>query len=393
MKKIFTFPNIYTLVALLYLCLGDLLNNISIITMSVHGLFLALTLVLLFLSFKECRMNVAMKSLCALSAMILIYGVWLIYMVSDYSLLFDSPTRYLDLHFKSIAPIFVYYYFAEKKLIDVKWFCYATPFFLFAVYQQYIFAQRDIILKYDFELGEFTDNSGYFFLALLPIAAFFKERRWLEYLIITFLTIMIVSCMKRGPIICAGIIDVFMLKESLSGSKGKFKTLIFALLAFCGIYLFVKNIYLSNDYFSYRFEQTLDGDDSNRSKIYNRLWQYYQYQTNPLSYIFGNGAYSCARYLGFHAHNDWLEMLMSLGFVGVILYAKYWKAQVKTIIKAKANGTEHSIVTVFISIVICNFMKTIFSMSIDDMLIYSSSMLGFCLSKCNEWNDKPRLKE
>lgn len=386
MKKLFNIPNIYTFVAIFYLSLGHFLYGISILTSSVHGLFIAMTLFYFVLSIKECLKNDVMKSLLVLFIIIIIYGSWLALFGTDFSWKFiESPTRYLNKHFMSIAPIFVYYYFSEKKIIDKKWFIYATPFFFFSVYEQHIVEQATSVLRYDYDIGGFQDNSGYFFLAVLPIASFFREKKWIQYFIIIFLTIMIVNSMKRGPIICALIVDFILLYDTFIDRKNKLRNFLLILSLFVGVYLVIEDFYIQNEYFASRIEDTIEGNTSNRDVIYSKIWNCFINQQNILSYVFGNGAYSCARYVGIHAHNDWLEILLSLGVLGFVLYVNYWIALYKLIVKS-VSIIDRYIWIALLTIVICNFLKTLFSMSIDDMMLYSSAMFGFCLSQCNKLN-------
>ena len=165
-------------------------------------------------------------------------------------------------------------------------------------------------------------------------------------------------------------------------------TFIIFTFVICVISIKISDFYQSNAFFSNRIEQTLDGDKSSRDDIYNNVWTFFLNQHNLLTIIFGNGAYSSAKYIGVHAHNDWLEILISLGIFGVFLYLKYWFSLLKILLISKLKIIDRGIWIGFMSIIIINFMKTLFSMSIDDMLIYSSAMFGFCLSQSNNWNIK-----
>lgn len=386
-NAIINWPNFYLLNALLYLCIGSILNNISILTLGTHGLFLLLTLYFLFLSFKECRFNKAMQSLALLFGVIMAYGIYLAVVGTDSTWKFDvGSTYFLRKHFNSIAPIFVFYYFSEKKLISEKWFRYITPIFLIAVYKQHLDIREILSLRYDAEIGEFTDNTGYFFLSLLPIAAFFRNNKKIEFSIIVFLTIMIISSMKRGTILCAVVIDFILIFDSLRNNKVRIKNILLIIIAISIVSLFVNYLYNNSDLFVLRYENTLEGGTSNREDIINRMWIFFLNQQDILRVFCGNGAHGTAHYVGYLAHNDWLEILIDMGIVGVFLYLFYWISQVKTCLMARKYGISNSIFYVLVSLMVCNFLKTLFSMSIDDMLLYSSSMMGFCLSQCNQWN-------
>ena len=376
-KALLSWPNLYIIVAVLYLCLGPLLKGISVLTLSVHGAFLFMTLYFMLMAFKKCKFNIVMKALTLLYCLINIYGLILAFLGTDALWkVFVPASYYLEIHFRSIAPIFVFYYFSEMKMITSKWFCYVTPLFLFAVFQQYLFTSELSTIRYDADTGNFTNNAGYYFLSVLPIAILFREKKIIQYALIIFLTIMIVYCMKRGSILCAALIDFIIITDSIKKNKGKLNIILLLLFTLFIFAYFINDMFLNNDYFRFRYEQTLEGVDSNRGKIVNSILDFFFEQDSIFHYLFGYGANATARFIGIRAHNDWIEILISMGLLGVTVYFYYWIVQFKIIHLSKKNGLNRSIFLVLLCIVISNFLKSIFS----------NSLMGYCLSQCNIWN-------
>ena len=78
-----------------------------------------------------------------------------------------------------------------------------------------------------------------------------------------------------------------------------------------------------------------------------------------------------------YAHNDWLELLTNQGIIGVIFFAYYWLGVYYTC-KSKRLSKESRFALKYIFLIL--FLMTLFSMSINAMTIYSSSMLGYALA-------------
>ena len=76
--------------------------------------------------------------------------------------------------------------------------------------------------------------------------------------------------------------------------------------------------YISNTNLQERFSTISEG--SGRDWIYENLFSIWLFRSEILDYLFGYGINATVRFVGFFAHNDWLELLMSLGILGIISY-------------------------------------------------------------------------
>ena len=95
---------------------------------------------------------------------------------------------------------------------------------------------------------------------------------------------------------------------------------VFILGAIVVVSLVVYNWFITNDYMMHRLEQTLEGNSSGRDVIYTTAWHAWFDCNNLGHYLFGFGYLGtiCHPLMhGYMAHNDWLEILVDYGLVGV----------------------------------------------------------------------------
>ena len=129
-------------------------------------------------------------------------------------------------------------------------------------------------------------------------------------------------------------------------------------------------------YFMVRFEQTLEGNTSNRDIIYGSLWDALLSESHPLYFYFGRGANSTFRIVGSFAHQDWLETFCNNGLIGVFILFFFFYTLGKNAWESRmcfSGMMFYSFVTLFIII----FCKTLFSMSIQDIKMYESMLIGY----------------
>lgn len=382
-KKVFTSPIIYTLCALLYLMLGDFVTNIKIITLTSHVIFVAMSIYYIYTVLTKCRLTLFMKVLTALFAAFVFYGLIFLIVGTDSSWKVQnvSPVWNLKLYFRSFAPLYAFYYFGSKKMIDEKWFRVIGVVFLFAIFFQYSSFSDRAMLKYDSDLGEFTNNAGYYWLSILPIVVFYKNKPAISFVLLAYISVMIIMCMKRGPVIIGGLLDIYFIIMLLKNSKNRFWISAISIFVLLFVGHFFMDFVTSNNYAAARIEATIVGDSSQRDFIFIFYLDYFLHKTDVFNFLVGNGACATGRIMGSAAHNDWLEIAICMGLIGVLFYLYYWITNFKTIKHAIKYSGNETIIMVLTAIILTNFMKTLFSMSINDMMLCSNAMLGYCLSK------------
>ena len=134
-----------------------------------------------------------------------------------------------------------------------------------------------------------------------------------------------------------------------------------------------------------RIQDTLDGNSSGRDRIYTYFWNYFVYESNVLNFLFGRGANGTLELLNQYAHNDWLELAVNQGLLGVVFYFIYWKYFYKT----WKHTTNIDAKVILAMVVLINFPKSMFSMSYYDMTYVSTSVLGYALA--NRFNPQNQL--
>ena len=314
-----------------------------------------------------------------------IYGLFPIagneYLVVKSSGTLVPPFSYMKGALMSITPIYAFYYYARSNginTVDIRWLSMA--FLCIAIVDFYY--SRDNLLAEAMASGsnreEFTNNVGYVFLGLFPYVYYLNRKYALPYLAI--IVFFIVSAMKRGAVLI-GLVCVFVyLYHWLKDTRGSKRIIalvgILSVLLLAGI--FILNFYENSMYFQARVDQTLEGNLSGRDKIAESMVSYYFKEATFLEMIFGCGANGTLKHASNYAHNDWLEMLMNQGLVGVVIQLLFYSALFFDFRRiAKIDKTfYYAAMTLFIIV----FFKTMFSMSICNMRPEISLIMGFVLS-------------
>lgn len=334
------------------------------------------------------KVNPYLKALAVFFALLTIYGLVLIVspeVVMAHGAAVSKYTYLLSL-FNSLLPIFPFYVFTRKGQLthsSIRWW---TIFFLVAVLMQYQANQQAALLR-AMEIGssreEFTSNVGYEFLAIIPLLAFFKNKKIIQYACLVYVMVFLLLAMKRGAILIGAICIVYFLWNSMKETKGsrKFFIVVLSVAVIVAGYFVVLNLLENSDYFLYRWEVTQEGGTSGRDELFSTFFNHFINESNPFVFLFGNGAWGTLRLLEKAAHNDWLELAINQGLLGVVVYFVYWVKFYKVTRAARFNEEIHMAITLLFIIYLT---RTFFSMSYGDMSIYATSCLGYCLGMIAE---------
>lgn len=281
---------------------------------------------------------------------------------------------------KSILPIFAFYYYAERG-------CYTKPvlrvwllvFIVSAIYIYFMHTAEAEFAMIDFSSEQHVNGYAYIIVAVVPGIAIFKGNRIVQVGILLLTMVFALLSMKRGAIIvsilCLALYSLISLKKA--SIWGKIVLVILAIVViriFLDLFGFLTE---NNAFFSDRLDATLGGYSSGRDRIASFFLDYFFNKANAFEMLFGSGAYATIRIGDNFAHNDWIEILICEGLLGIILYANYWINAFMTIRKTRDNQEAYLAISLF---VIIYFMKTFFSMSINDMSYTSTLFLGYYLS-------------
>lgn len=329
------------------------------------------------------------KGLNLLIMLFTIYGI--VYVVAN-PLLVSYPQsgmimpsyNYLKSVYLSLMPIYPFYYFARKGYLTAsrlsKW---GVVFFVSVILSYFKMQQEALEQKWEINSAadEVTNNAGYLFLSCVPLVVVYKARPILQYAALTLIMVFIVIGMKRGAIFLGAVVFLYFMFQTIKNSKGKYRFFFLILsitLCIGTICLFIYQME-NSDYMMRRIENTMEGNSSHRDDIYSYFWNYFVSAATPLQFLFGRGANGTLEIYYNYAHNDWLEIAVNQGVLGILVYVSYWKNLFKTW-KSATNIDARTILAVTILIY---FAKTLFSMSYADMTFVNTSVLGYALANVN----------
>ena len=136
----------------------------------------------------------------------------------------------------------------------------------------------------------------------------------------------------------------------------------------------------NNAYFATRLDNTVDGDNEElRSVMYAFMLDWFLHNNTITGFLIGNGPYTSVKIMGLLAHNDWLEIALALGCVGLFSYLFYWFSIIKTSRLLKKENY-YQAYYIAMSFLLIYFMKSLFSMSYENIPIASSMLLAFVLA-------------
>ena len=327
------------------------------------------------------------KALNALFLMLSIYGIILI--ISGEQI--TSPIfgvvknqTYIIKIAKSLLPFYSFYAFTRNSVLNEKntrW--WVLIFFIVAIVSYY--HNRQILLKeymdYIQDWDGFTNNYGYAVASLIPLTIFFAKKPLIQYLLLGVCVIFALMSVKRGAILVSLLCLVYCVYYiSIKGHKGPIglRPILLSFMIIFFVYITIDNLLETNSFFNAKIGAAFQGDDNSRSDIASLMIYHLRNNATPFELLFGGGAYNTVRVTGYLAHNDWLELLMNQGLLGIIVYLIYWISLIKTWIKTAAHELYSNGIALFIIIF---FTKTFFSMSYEEIDFYSMLVLAFCISR------------
>ena len=319
-----------------------------------------------------------------LIAMFTIYGIYLMiqYNPADYIVKRD-PFIYLKKIYMSLLPIYAFYvFFKEINADDRKMYVWIFILLTFSTIE-YFQLQKELMIRsvlLGSNAAEFTNNIGYLFVSLMPACVFLYKKPLIQYIALGYCFVFILLGMKRGAIIIGIICLIWFLWNNLKNTNIRKRFGIISLsLILCVVgFLFIQHQMENSYYFQKRVEQTLEGNSSGRDVLYGTFLDYFWNKTTPLKFAFGSGADATLKVSYNYAHNDWLEIAVNQGVLGIILYMLYWILWTKECLSNSYSNREKLALQLLFMIY---FLKTFFSMSYYDMPISATFILGCCLAQ------------
>ena len=325
------------------------------------------------------------KALGVLVAMYTIYGI--LSVVVHGAMVHNVPaTEYFKRSYISMLPIFVSYIYTVTGKLNFetmqKWM-FVFFFIGLAFFYRSKFEALDIT-----DGDETTNNASYVIMSLIPgLLVFYKKPVYL-YVGLAVCVVLVVLGMKRGAIIITAVALWMIINQLFRIMKGKYRSML-SIAVLVGIIMlanFVGNLLETSAYFNQRIQQTIDGDSSQRDIIYNSLWRVFTEQSNVFEQLFGHGAWGTRELAHAEAHQDWLQILIDNGLLGIVFFINYWIKY----FKETRNIYRHNLSRLGLKLFfLMYFAKTFFSMSICSVTIFASTFIGFYLADgfASEEND------
>lgn len=389
MAKYLNVCNLYIFLWCIYNLQGMMYQSSSIISKLVLVLVLLISLYYTVVTRIRYKLPTLLKVIDVLLIVFSVYGVGLIlsgeklFLRELYS--YVANFDYLKNIYISFLPIYAFYAFTREDQISIKTIVWWLPIFIAITIWRFYY-QQELMVESVVESGyidkeEFTNNTGYVFLSMFPLVFLFRNKTILQLLITILLGAFIIMSFKRGAIMIF-VISLIWLLVTMLKSASLFKKLwvtILSIVVLCAAWLWVDDFYSNSDYFQDRMEQTADGNASGRETSYNTLIDYLLNNTSLFKLFFGAGAWATLKVSDNYAHNDWLEIAVNQGLLGIVLYAVYWIVFVRTWFKSR-RVCSTAISNALGCILLIYLMKTMYSMSYDAMSMFTTLCYGYCLA-------------
>lgn len=244
--------------------------------------------------------------------------------------------------FKGIAmfslSFFTAYAIARRQQFSDKWIFWIAMIFLAMSVLRFFYQLMTLTEEKESESAGVTNNAGYIILSVFPyLALTLKRYKIMTVISAIIIAITVIMSSKRGAIAILFAMLLFSLYYYFKTHKISFKSIAGVFIAVILLGAVIYNQYESNDYLQRRMEKTSEGDIGTRDLAYSMLFNHWANETNFFKFTFGNGTAQSIEVWGNYAHNDWLELLIDNGLLGVILYASIFISLNKYIRKSRLS--------------------------------------------------------
>ena len=279
----------------------------------------------------------------------------------------------------SLLPIYAFFFFAKRGFIQQRELNVISLTFIIVTILFYFKQLYEVSERYNSE--SVTNNAGYMFVPLLALLPLINISNKFKYILLIIFAAFILISAKRGAImifiVCALEYLYFQVKDS--SKKYKIWTISIVSCFIVAGYHYSMSIISEDPLLSRRLDDTLEGNSSSRDYIYGKLITNIENQDSPIKLLIGYGANGTTIVVGKLAHNDWLEFFIDMGLIGFAVYLFYWICFWKTRKYLINKDVKHSF---FIIMTFC-FLRSFLSMSINDMYIVTTFVIGYCIAQAD----------
>lgn len=283
--------------------------------------------------------------------------LFVFFILCEHSLFFkiDSYARYVSF----ITPLFLFLFSYNLTFYMKKDFVPMVSFVFVCIYFVIYLMHRQSTLAEMLNV----DTGSYTVLYFLPLILSMKIKLFKFIGVLLIATASLLS-VKRGGIMCFGfgllfymLIQIIQDDNLTKKTKKIFGLLFVSFVVLVGVYII--NDYL-DDFLMYRFSIISERGGSGRDKIYANVIN--MIRDSPfIDFLVGHGYNSVLRdnYLGFSAHNDFLEICYDFGFVSLLLFVMLFVGLVIMIKKMIMINSRYS--PILTSSIVVLFINTMVS--------------------------------
>ncbi len=328
------------------------------------------------------KQDIFLRSVTCLLVLFTAYGLYYIFAGPDYVITSHSSYNpvskfdYLKNIWISLLPLYVIYGYAKKGTFNTERIWTIVLILLFSSILSFFSFYFGADTEDSFDIQDnLTNNQGYKFVMLIPLLYFVK--RWRTLLMVVCMVFIFLS-LKRGAMLMGGIAFVFGLFSSFQTSKGykKFGVIaLVAVIALAGSHFLVK-FYDNSRSFQRRVDATINGDSSGRDDLVEDLVDYYENEADLTARLFGTGADSTIGIAGDYAHNDWLEILVNQGLLGIAVFLAFFINWFRVWKKIKRYCPKNVGYAFGVTLLIF-FLKSVFSMAYTGFGITTALVISY----------------
>lgn len=224
-------------------------------------------------------------------------------------------------------------------------------------------------------------GGGYLALICLPLGLYNlrHQKLYIRLIWIFFIMVVVMNALKRGDILALGVslIIYFLFVVKTESSRKIFRYYFLIIIAIVIGVLYFNYFLESSELARMRYEQTIEGNSSERDIIYTAFWNHFV--NSPIeTKVIGNGFSSTVTIGHIVAHNDWLELLIDEGLLGVSLYLMMFLSLFGFFIKGKIPNSFRPVLAMTVGIFL---VKSAFSMMIFSLPSTALfSLIGYILN-------------
>ena len=319
------------------------------------------------------------RAVLLLVLMYIVYG--LDFILFSYFKMNVPSYYYLQISLNSLLPIIQFYIYARDGYLSVDKIKRYILLFMIMAFANYFY------IRSTYTNEELTNNAGYSFVSIIPIVILYKKHTLFKYIMLSIIMLYVILAMKRGAIMIGALCVLIFIYSQFKKSNWKIKglSIIFTAFLVYGAVSYVEHMMNTSDYFMHRIQDTEDGNSSGRNIIYTKIINEFELDDNVFHFLFGHGANHTVQVAGNFAHQDWLETLCDNGIVGVIILLNVYWILWRNYWRYSKIGDTHMKYVYLAALTICT-LKTMFSMSIQNLEFMQSIILGYFAYDCEQHN-------